>query len=126
MRYPAEIYTRSPRPYNGLPDLEYPFHDRTVTVTRCGRICLGPQKIMQKSLTSVGWWLQTKRGPNVSVLPGDPCRHCAPETFYMSKLRAGQRRGRAPHLDSHAIEPNWRSMVLFWTGNLERPPSGPP
>ena len=45
MRYPAEIYTRSPRPYNGLPELEYPFHDRTVTVTRCGRICLGPQKI---------------------------------------------------------------------------------
>jgi len=45
MRYPAEIYTRSPRPYKGLPDLEYPFHDRTVTVTRCGRICLGAQKI---------------------------------------------------------------------------------
>jgi len=45
MRCPAEIYTRSPRPYNGLPELEYPFHDRTVTVTRCGRICLGPQKI---------------------------------------------------------------------------------
>jgi hypothetical protein len=45
MRYPAEIYTPSPRPYNGLPELEYPFHDRTVTVTRCGRICLGPQKI---------------------------------------------------------------------------------
>ena len=45
MRYPAEIYTRSPRPYNGLPELEYPFHDRTVTVTRCGRICLGRQKI---------------------------------------------------------------------------------
>jgi putative transposase len=45
MRYPAEIYTRSPRPYNGLPQLEYPFHDRTVTVTRCGRICLGRQKI---------------------------------------------------------------------------------
>src|ERR1700688_5106473 len=39
MRSPAEIYTPSPRPYNGLPELEYPFHDRTVTVTRCGRIC---------------------------------------------------------------------------------------
>jgi putative transposase len=45
MRYPAEVYTRSPRPYNGLPELDYPFHDRTVTVTRCGRICLGAQKI---------------------------------------------------------------------------------
>jgi putative transposase len=45
MRYPAELYRPSPRPYSGLPDLEYPFHDRTITVTRCGRICLGAQKV---------------------------------------------------------------------------------
>ena len=45
MRYPAELYAPSPRPYQGLADLEYPFHDRTVTVTRCGRICFGRQKI---------------------------------------------------------------------------------
>ena len=45
MRFPAELYARSPRPYSGLPELEYPFHDRTVTVTRCGRICMGPMKI---------------------------------------------------------------------------------
>jgi putative transposase len=45
MRYPAELYTPSPRPYNGLSELEYPFHDRTITVTRCGRICLGAQKV---------------------------------------------------------------------------------
>ena len=44
-RYPAELYQPSPRPYKGLPELEYPFHDRTITVTRCGRICLGRQKI---------------------------------------------------------------------------------
>jgi putative transposase len=45
MRFPAELYRRSPRPYNGLPQLEYPFHDRTITVTRYGRICMGPLKI---------------------------------------------------------------------------------
>jgi putative transposase len=45
MRCPAEIYCASPRPYNGLPELEYPFHDRTITVTRCGRICMGQLKI---------------------------------------------------------------------------------
>ena len=45
MKYPAEIYTTSPRPYKGLSDLEYPFHDRTVTVTACGRICIGKRKI---------------------------------------------------------------------------------
>ncbi len=45
MRCPAELYRTSPRLYSGLPDLEYPFHDRTITVTRCGRICMGPLKI---------------------------------------------------------------------------------
>ena len=45
MRYPAEVYSPSPRPYHGLPELEYPFHERTITVTRCGRICMGPLKI---------------------------------------------------------------------------------
>jgi putative transposase len=45
MKYPAELYRPSPRPYQGLSDLEYPFHDRTVTVTSCGRICIGRRKI---------------------------------------------------------------------------------
>src|SRR5260370_4955367 len=45
MKYPAEIYTPSPRAYNGLPELGYPFHDRTILVTACGRICLHPKKI---------------------------------------------------------------------------------
>src|SRR4029453_15642693 len=39
MKYPAELYRASLRPYRGLPELEYPFHDRTITVTNCGRIC---------------------------------------------------------------------------------------
>ena len=38
MRYPAERYVPSTRPYEGLPDLDYPFHDKTVTVTTCGRV----------------------------------------------------------------------------------------
>jgi putative transposase len=38
-------YRTSRRPYAGLSDLEYPFHDRTVTVTTCGRICIGRRKI---------------------------------------------------------------------------------
>ncbi len=45
MKYPGELYQRSPRPYQGLSDLEYPFHDRTITVTTCGRICIGKRKI---------------------------------------------------------------------------------
>lgn len=45
MRYPAELYTPSTRVYRGLPDVEYPFADRTITVTSCGRICIGKRKI---------------------------------------------------------------------------------
>ena len=45
MRYPAELYEASPRPYSGLRDLEYPFHDLTITITQCGRICMGARKI---------------------------------------------------------------------------------
>ena len=45
MRCPAEVYVASPRPYRGLPDVAYPFHDRTVLITHCGRICLGKRKI---------------------------------------------------------------------------------
>ena len=45
MRYPAELYTPSPRPYTGLPELQYPFHDMTITVTQCGRLCFGRRKI---------------------------------------------------------------------------------
>src|SRR5215472_3064256 len=36
---------RSRRPYTGLPDIDYPLHDKTIVVTRCGRICLGKKKI---------------------------------------------------------------------------------
>jgi putative transposase len=45
MRYPGELYVTSPRPYRGLEVLEYPFHDRTIMVTQCGRVCFGRQKI---------------------------------------------------------------------------------
>ena len=45
MKVPAKAYEPSSRPYNGLPDLQYPFHDREVMVTACGRICMHKKKI---------------------------------------------------------------------------------
>jgi len=45
MKFPAELYCASPRPYQGLGELEYPLHDRTVMVTACGRICIGRRKV---------------------------------------------------------------------------------
>src|SRR5207244_12104353 len=44
MKCPAEIYTPSTRPYRGLPELDFPFHDKTIQVTCCGRICLHRKK----------------------------------------------------------------------------------
>ena len=45
MKCPAELYTPSPRVYAGIPEPHYPFHDRTVNVTSCGRLCLYRKKI---------------------------------------------------------------------------------
>ncbi|KJS37916.1 MAG: integrase, partial [Hyphomonas sp. BRH_c22] len=45
MATPAEIYTPSSRIYDGLPDIDYPFHDREVLITACGRICMHRKKI---------------------------------------------------------------------------------
>jgi len=41
-----KIFDRySLRPYRGLSELTYPFHDKTIHVTCCGRICLHRKKI---------------------------------------------------------------------------------
>jgi transposase InsO family protein len=45
MKCPAQLYATSPRPYTGLPEIAYPFHDREVLVTCCGRICMHRKKI---------------------------------------------------------------------------------
>jgi transposase InsO family protein len=45
MKCPADIYSASNRSYDGLPDIAYPFHDRDVLVTACGRICMHRKKI---------------------------------------------------------------------------------
>ncbi len=45
MKVPADLYTRSVRVYRGLEEVTYPFHDQTITVTRCGRICFNGRKV---------------------------------------------------------------------------------
>jgi putative transposase len=45
MKVPADVYVRSPRVYRGLEELTYPFHDATITVTHCGRICFKGRKV---------------------------------------------------------------------------------
>ena len=50
MKYPAELYTPSIKQYSGLPDIDYPFADKVITITRCGRICMGSNKINVSTL----------------------------------------------------------------------------
>jgi transposase InsO family protein len=50
MKCPAQFYTASLRPYNGLPELQYPWHDRDILVTACGRICMHRKKINVSSV----------------------------------------------------------------------------
>lgn len=44
-KYPGEIYTPSAREYHHPEAVEYPFHERTIQVTQCGRICLNGRKV---------------------------------------------------------------------------------
>ena len=50
MQTPAARYSASLRPYRGLPELSYPWHDRDVMVTACGRICMHRKRINLSSV----------------------------------------------------------------------------
>lgn len=43
--YSGDVYTPSSRLYEPPQEPQYPFHERTVRVTRYGRICIGKRKI---------------------------------------------------------------------------------
>jgi len=43
--YPGDVYTPSARIYRPPDEPTYPFHDRALRVTRCGRLCIGKRKI---------------------------------------------------------------------------------
>lgn len=45
MKCPVELYTPSPRSYAGLGEISYPFHDKSLIVTACGRLCMHRKKI---------------------------------------------------------------------------------
>jgi putative transposase len=84
MKVPAELYERSARVYRGLEDLTYPFHDHTVAVTRCGRLCLYGRKInlshvfagQNVGVTQVGEriWLVTFMHYDLGYFDDETCR----------------------------------------------------
>jgi putative transposase len=45
MKYPSQVYQKSSRKYEGLPDLTYPGFDKTLQITNCGRVCMSRAKV---------------------------------------------------------------------------------
>src|SRR5437763_1679665 len=84
MKVPADVYARSTRVYRGLGELAYPFHDATITVTHCGRICFKGQKVnlsqvfagQNVGVTQVGEriWLVTFMHYDLGYFDDETCR----------------------------------------------------
>jgi len=43
--YPGDLYTPSGKEYRTPEEPNYPYHDHTIRVTQCGRICMQGRKI---------------------------------------------------------------------------------
>jgi putative transposase len=96
MKVPADVYTRSPRPYRGLSELTYPFHDTTITVTHCGRICFKTRKVnlshafagQNVGVTQVGEriWLVTFMQYDLGYFDDETCRLEPVENPFGSKV----------------------------------------
>jgi len=84
MKVPADVYVRSSRLYRGLEELTYPFHDKTFTVTQCGRICFNGRKVnlshvfagQNVGVTQVGErvWLVTFMRYDLGYFDDETCR----------------------------------------------------
>jgi putative transposase len=84
MKVPADLYTRSVRVYRGLEDLTYPFHDQTIAVTHCGRLCFKGRKVnlshvfagQNVGVTQVGdrIWLVTFMQYDLGYFDDETCR----------------------------------------------------
>ena len=53
MKAPADLYAPSSRAYEGLPEVEYPFHDSDILVTACGRICMQGRRSTSRPCSQV-------------------------------------------------------------------------
>jgi putative transposase len=84
MQVPAAVCTRSPRVYRGLEELTYPYHDATITVTHCGRLCFRGRKVnlsqvfagQNVGVTQVGerLWLVTFMHYDLGYFDDETCR----------------------------------------------------
>jgi putative transposase len=65
MKYPAELYSASPRPYQGLPELEYPLHDRTIMAPAAAASASAAERSTSAKSSPVNAW-ESKRSPRKS------------------------------------------------------------
>lgn len=114
MKYPAELYRASPRrPYRGLPDLEHPFHDRTITVTSCGRVVPGQA---QSQLESCFCWPSGRhQGGRREDLAGE--LHAL--RLRVLRSRDGARRMRAESLPGTGV--TYVSGIIRYLSNRNGP-----
>lgn len=71
-------------PTTGLPEIDYPFHDKSVTVTACGRICVRRKKVNRSTVFAgqkVGikqiddtLWLASFMAYDLGYFDEDACR----------------------------------------------------
>ena len=73
------------------PEPEHPFHDRTVRVTRCGRICVGKRKINLSNVFAGQLWATERARDAVTHRPGG-------KPFQVRKRRR--------------FRPRWRRRIL--------------
>src|SRR3989449_5579469 len=77
-------YTTLFRSYRGLEELTYPYHDATITVTHCGRLCFRGRKVnlsqvfagQNVGVTQVGEhvWLVTFMHYDLGYFDDETCR----------------------------------------------------
>ena len=111
--YPADVYTPSPRVYEPPPEPEYPYHDRSVRVTRCGRICIGKRKINLSQVfagqtvgireVEDGIWLVSFLEFDIGFFdPGRRTRGTRPQSF-----RAGESVNHVSRINCKPSAPVW-------------------
>ncbi len=86
------IYTVSTRLYSGIPESHYPFQDKTVLVTSCGRLRLYRKKInLSLSLAGQavgikpvdsGIWLVSSMDYDLGYIDLEE-KHCSPSTILL-------------------------------------------
>ena len=45
MKCPSDVYKKSIKPYQGLPNITYPGYDKSLLISSYGRVCPGKRKV---------------------------------------------------------------------------------